>query len=249
MALPLFLLGCAAVLALAGGFAYWTRMQRTPPLIAAPLRTSSRHRSAPKQRILLLGPEAAGKSTLLWQAVRLYESPAAADACAPRRPTGGLVRRRMCVPTASGELATVQLCEGGGAPSVRRQWVTLVNDGSTRVVTLVFVADIRDSSDDTRALFAQLANAPWSRDALVLLVLTKTDLLGEDSLLDQPAGTAAGSAGSAALVDRLCTERIEQYAAACRGRPFACEALSSHDELAARQMLRRAMADATPDDD
>ena len=247
MALSLFLLGCAAVLALAGGFAYWTRRQRAPPLTAEPLRTSSRHRSAPKQRILLLGPKAAGKSTLLWQAVRLYESPAAADACAPRRPTGGLVRRRMCVPTASGELATVQLCEGGGAPSVRRQWVTLVNDGSTRVVTLVFVADIRDSSDDSRALFAQLANAPWSRDALVLLVLTKTDLL--EDLLDQPAGTAADSAGSAAQVDRLCTECIEQYAAACRGRPFACEALSSHDELAARQMLRWAMADATPDDD
>ena len=125
-----------------------------------------------------------GKSTLLWQAVKHFEGgpqterSASTQIAMPKRSTSGLVRWVLRIPNASGALATVQLCDGGGSPGARRLWVDLVRnaDGAPRplplhaltatvsviiavVRGLIFVADIDDASEDTIFLFKQLGLA------------------------------------------------------------------------------------------
>lgn len=215
---------CAAGLLLYGRAAAASEADRKHQRLAAP---------APFQRVLLLGPADSGKSTLLWQAVKFFEEgppserSTSAEMARPKRSTGGLVRWVLRVPSASGALATVQVCDGGGAPDVRRQWVALVKDADVRA--LVFVAEVDDDSDETLSLFRQLGNAPWARSARLLVALTKADLL------DSPAA-----------VERLRQERLADYRAACP-RPFALDVLDTHDEQAARRLLLEACADAEPD--
>ena len=190
---------------------------RDPPLLSQPRKESD----AVIPRILLLGPVAAGKSTLFRAALELSGEPVSGDAT--YAPTRGLVRRLLELPSAiSAERVTVQLCDAGGGEDERRQWRELVQDD---VGALVFVCDVSDGSKETRYLFSQLAAAPWARDARLVLAFTKADLV--------PGGRAALSSLSAA--------REAEFRAACPARSLHAHCLCVRDPLAAARVLQSAV--------
>lgn len=171
-------------------------------------------------RILVLGPEYSGKSTLHRQAVSI-----AADSDAeksqdnmwmPYAPTLGLVRRILALPTSTGT-STVLLCEAGGGRQQRRQWVELVR--GTNVAALVFMLDAADVSEESRGLFAQLVGAPWAQNSAIFLVLTKVDLLSPQN------------------AQSICDERDSAYRAVCR-QPICCRRLTTTDATHSRALLR-----------
>ena len=194
------------------------------------------------RRILMLGPERSGKSTLMRQAVALWEEEEAErhrstnelDPSAPYQPTRGLVIRNLALPTRQGE-AHVQLCDAGGSLACRRQWVSLIRDAD--VSALIFVADVSDDSDDTFGLFAQLANAPWARQSHILIALTH---------IDGPTGHDA--AAREAQYRARVGETYFGSGTTAGGQALSCHALNCHDGDAARRLLLAAGSAARLDD-
>ena len=194
------------------------------------------------RRILLLGPERSGKSTLMRQAVALWEeeeterhrSVSALDPSVPYQPTRGLVIRNLALPTRQGE-AHVQLCDAGGSLACRRQWVSLIRDAD--VSALVFVADVSDESDDTFGLFAQLANAPWARQSHILIALTHID-----------GPTRSDAAAREAQYRARVGETYFGAGTTASGQALSCHALNCHDADAARRLLLAAGSAARLDD-
>ena len=202
--------------------------------------------------VLLLGPSEAGKSTIHAAACALAgEASSAADggssASVPalaRQPTRGLVRTLLSLPASidashpsaasSGGRAWrrrhVVMCDAGGGRQERRQWVELVREPA-RVGCLVFVADARDASEDTRQLWKQLCNAKWARRATLLLALTHLDRLLEER--------GAGGAHDA------CAQREAEYRAAAN-HPFSTHVLDCRDATATARLLVEAVASAAP---
>lgn len=180
-------------------------------------------------KLLILGPSGAGKSTLHWHALSMAagEPTRSADARIEHLlpvPTRGLVRQLAAIPSSSGTYVEVELCDAGGGLHERRQWVHLVRDGPVHV--LVFVADSIDTSDDTRHLFEQLANAPWATTTRVFLALTKVDIL--EQRLD---------ADSLAIELR---KRSDAYRLSARS-PIVIHALNNLNSIEARRLLSEAV--------
>ena len=191
------------------------------------------------RRILLLGPARAGKTTLLRQAIALWEEHDAPEAALaePYTPTRGLVMRTMTLPpTRDRGTAHCQVCDAGGEPPYRRQWVSLVREAE--VCALVFVADVSDESEDTRHLFAQLVRAPWARKASLLLALTHVDL---------DHASAHGAATREEQYRKAAGETCFGSGVTASGQPLSCHALSCHDAEAARRLFHAAAASVPAD--
>ena len=191
------------------------------------------------RRILLLGPAKAGKTTLMRQAVALWEERDEHEAALaePYAPTRGLVMRTMALPpTRDRGTAHCQVCDAGGEPPYRRQWVSLVRDAE--VCALVFVSDVSDESEDTRHLLAQLVRAPWARHASLLLALTHVDL---------DLASAHGAAAREEQYRDAAGETFFGSGVTASGQPLSCHALSCHDADAARRLLHAAAASVPAD--
>ena len=182
-------------------------------------------------RVLLLGPACAGKSTIMRHAVAMSEgstrlsdsyvadehggpdiSPESpSQAAREYKPTLGLVRNVLTLPSPTQGLISVLLCDAGGGQQQRRQWIELVR--GAEVSALVFVVDAADDSEESLGLFRQLANAPWAQRATVFLALSKVDLLGMDNPLLEWRALAA------------CEQREADYRAVCRVPLHQCHIL------------------------
>jgi hypothetical protein len=206
--------GCIAVVCVVALVCGSGSTSRYPPLLS----------EAPLPKLLLLGPASSGKTTLFRAAVALAgERPDDA----PLRPTRGLVRVPLALPTAGGWKQQLIACDAGGAPKERRQWIDLVRDRT--VGGLLFVADVADASDETRYLFKQLASAPWSQRAAIVLALNKIDLLAERLAAQD------GARGDERL-RQACAARADEYRAVC-ARPFSVHYVSAHDPVDASTLL------------
>ena len=181
----------------------------------------------------------AGKTTLMHQSIALWErevperKAALQEALAAPAyvPTRGLVMRTLALPpTRDRGVAHVQVCDAGGEPKYRRQWVSLIQHAE--VCALVFVAPITDESEDTLGLFAQLVRAPWARHASLLLALTHGDL--------EPATAHGGAAVREAQYRRLAEEATAS---------LSCHALNCLDADAAGRLLHAAAASVPADPD
>ena len=171
--------------------------------------------------LLLLGPSGSGKTELYCAAVALSGE---GDAGCAAGPTRGLVRRTLTLPTTPN--ATVGerclLCDAGGGLSERRQWVALVKGEA--VGTVIFVATVYDESDDTLFLFKQLAHAPWSQRATLILALTHID-----EIIDLAQRRA------------LCDARSKAFRSATN-RSLSVHSLDARDQASADVLLRQAAA-------
>lgn len=123
----------------------------------------------------------------------------------------------------------MQVCDAGGGRQERRQWIELVREN--RVGCLVFVADSRDFSEDTRSLFKQLANAKWAQRATVIVALTKLDMLLEER----------GDAGAR----QACAQHEAEFRAECQ-HPFSTHVLDARDQTAAARLIVEAVGSASP---
>lgn len=198
--------------------------------------------------LLLLGPSAAGKTTLYRHAVAL------AGEALPQHtggPTRGLVRHPLFMPcdrrrqlpepvrlpapggfkaatSSTRRRRRVVVCDAGGGRQERRQWVELVRPPA-RIGVLVFVADARDGTEETLSLFKQLANAKWARGATLIVALTFVDRLVDER--------------GAATATHLCSQREAELRAVC-AHPFSVHALNGRDDAdAAERLLTEAVQD------
>lgn len=252
LVLLVFLLGAA----LARGFLVQRAEGQATGLLRGHSDDSERHSDGSKRRgweetrqprrILLLGPAKAGKTTLMRQAVVLWEERDEHEAATttshtrndePYTPTRGLVMRTMALPpTRDRGTAHCQVCDAGGEPPYRRQWVSMVRDAE--VCALVFVSDVSDGSEDTRHLLAQLVRAPWARNASLILALTHVDL---------DHASAHGAAAREEQYRNAAGETFFGSGVTASGQPLSCHALSCHDVDAARRLLHAAAASVPAD--
>jgi GTPase SAR1 family protein len=168
--------------------------------------------------LLLLGPSQSGKSTLFRAAVALSGERLGDDEGDPARPTRGLVRRLLAIPTSDGRRRHLLVCDAGGARAEQRQWAELVRGRA--VGALVFVTDAADGTKETRFLFQQLASAKWALSAVVVLALTKVDLV----------------AGSQAEASALLAARADEYRAVCH-RPMSIHYVNASSPDEASRLL------------
>ena len=171
----------------------------------------------------------------------------------PPRPTRGLVIQPLVLPASlmaaaqeephvgvdgsttrgnasSWQRRQVVLCDAGGGRQERRQWVDLVR-APARIGALLFVADARDDSEETRELFRQLAKAKWAQRATVVLALTKLDLL-----LEQRGDSDARA---------TCAARESEYRSACP-HPLITHVLNCRDPAASARLLVETVGSIDP---
>ncbi|KAL1504837.1 hypothetical protein AB1Y20_008608 [Prymnesium parvum] len=160
-------------------------------------------------RLLVLGPAASGKSTILRHAVSAG-SPSGvetdwAEQCS-YQPTLGLVRQLLLLPSSKHGGVNAIVCDAGGGAQQRRQWVELVR--GVEVHSIIFVVDAADCTSETLFLFRQLVNAPWAKRCVATVAFTKIDLLSWRQ------GARAGSPS-------WRTEREEEFRLVCP-LPLTC---------------------------